>query len=555
MIHDRSGGMFLTLFAALALLGVLGIGLSHFINGPLRGATNISRVSIAEMQMGMAARLLIMDARQQPEDGDCDDDAQVEPREWRQPPAGFFPGDKPGGTLPLQVGAAHTDPWGNEYGYCVWNMGPVNDPDTAAACDTDGTGGEQRLSGYPDDPTQSVLAILSAGPDRTLQSTCRDFAEDGATGIAKPSGSDDLILSFSYAEAAQASSTLWQVKADDTDTAETDRSLEINVGGAAARIGYDALLDTGGVGDFAALRTNQIVSRTSGYAVTINDGLKLGAPDTCGAEQDGTLRYSTTEKRLQYCHAESGNWIAVEASYSWQAGTWSTCSASCGSGTQTRSVTCRNAAGAAASDSLCSGAKPDDERECTTYTACSYRWTSDEWSPCSAACGGGLQYRKVSCMRADGMPVEDGRCGSAKPAASQSCNTDACSTYNWQTGSWSSCSAACGSGTQSRSVTCKDMSGATVSDGLCSASKPGTTQSCLNACVKWIRQDGVSTERYRALQGYSSATNLDSARACPVCLGDCVDPAFTYCPTAGSCIETQNASNCLLTTLRQVRFE
>lgn len=155
-------------------------------------------------------------------------------------------------------------------------------------------------------------------------------------------------------------------------------------------------------------------------------------------------------------------------------------------------------------------------------------WTG--WSSCSASCGGGTQTRSctggidgtqtrtVECYRNDGVRVADQLCTTSKPASiqscsggsnctgssSQSCNTQPCYTYNWATGGWGSCqggsasswsgwsgcSATCGGGTQTRycqggsngtqyrSVYCRRSDGATVSDSLCGGGRPSSSQSC-----------------------------------------------------------------------------
>ena len=111
----------------------------------------------------------------------------------------------------------------------------------------------------------------------------------------------------------------------------------------------------------------------------------------------------------------------------------------------------------------------------------SYEWTTGDWGGCSATCGGGTQTRTVDCDRNDGVRVADALCETTKPAASNACNTQPCYTYNWYTGRWGSCNASCGTGTQTRTVTCKRTSdNATLSDSICSAfsGKPSASASC-----------------------------------------------------------------------------
>ncbi len=176
--------------------------------------------------------------------------------------------------------------------------------------------------------------------------------------------------------------------------------------------------------------------------------------------------------------------------YSWRVGDWSACSASCGSGVQTRAVSCVSSrGGASASDSLCSGAgaKPPASRGCPSLPTCvTWSWSTGAWSDCSSSCGSGTQTRTVSCRSSDNQSGDASHCAGAQPAASRSCpSLPACLTYSWRAAAWSACSNTCGSGTQARAVSCVASDGSAADAARCPQSfKPALSQPCpsLLAC-------------------------------------------------------------------------
>ncbi|XP_052743989.1 papilin isoform X2 [Bicyclus anynana] len=88
-----------------------------------------------------------------------------------------------------------------------------------------------------------------------------------------------------------------------------------------------------------------------------------------------------------------------------------------------------------------------------------YNWVFDEWSECNATCGGGYQYRQVTCRsREDLNVVDENLCDvNFRPAYNQSCNTDACPP-TWVTEPWGECSKPCGQGgSKSREVYCEKI--------------------------------------------------------------------------------------------------
>uniref|UniRef100_A0A8C9ERY1 Papilin n=1 Tax=Pavo cristatus TaxID=9049 RepID=A0A8C9ERY1_PAVCR len=259
--------------------------------------------------------------------------------------------------------------------------------------------------------------------------------------------------------------------------------------------------------------------------------------------------------------------------YSWSYGSWSECSSECGGGFQSRLVFC-TIDNEIYPDYMCRNKpQPGNNRTCGHQTCpqtkrTSYispprawshggarnsqmkRWKTGEWGPCSATCGGGTQTRSVYCIAFDGQNsqgvVDNAECMdfAQQPHSSQPCNRRQCAT--WSTGPWSECSASCGEGVQTRTVTCRTQQGSQAQDFACLMEpKPPATQPCLKEnCIQevgWHVGDwglcskscnsGIRTRQVICADGDSKFYSADICKAIqpqkPATLGSCnVQPCY-----------------------------
>ncbi|NXN01937.1 PPN protein, partial [Sylvia borin] len=231
--------------------------------------------------------------------------------------------------------------------------------------------------------------------------------------------------------------------------------------------------------------------------------------------------------------------------YSWSYSSWSECSSECGGGFQTRLVFC-TIDNEIYPDYMCRNIpQPDNNRTCG-HQPCpqTKRWKTGEWGSCSASCGGGTQTRSVYCVALDGQSwqgvVEDAQCMAfaQQPRRSQPCNLRPCAA--WSTGPWSECSASCGEGVQTRTVTCRTQQGSQAQDFACLMEpKPLATQPCLKEnCIQEIGwhigdwglcskscDSGVRTRQVICADGDSKLYSPETCKAIqpqkPATLGSC----------------------------------
>ncbi|CAG5122853.1 unnamed protein product, partial [Candidula unifasciata] len=180
-----------------------------------------------------------------------------------------------------------------------------------------------------------------------------------------------------------------------------------------------------------------------------------------------TGNYSETEPCNQQNCPVDGVWA------SWSS--WGTCSLTCGSGIQSRSRVCQ---GPYYGGANCTGLQ-ENKQACNTQP-CPVdgvfgEWTT--WTTCTLTCGAGTQVRTRSCIG----PYHGGRNCQGSFNETQKCNEQPCPIdgYYSEWSEWSPCTLSCGSGSQQRHRTCTPpLFGGTDCQGPASAVQACNTHHC-----------------------------------------------------------------------------
>ena len=276
----EAGNAFVLLFGAVGMVGVLGASTMTIMKGPVKTMSEVTKRTITENNMIGATKLAIIVSASDPAtQGDCDGDGTIEPVEM----AGAHPSMTGASTIPNAIGVSKQDSWGTEMAYCTWDYGSV--------INGGGCAGDNRKTGGSS-ADQLILAVISAGPDKTFQSSCIDYVNSTTPVVSKPGGSDDLVLGYTESDAIAMSGGLWNLKSGSPDTAEISKKLEVS-DGAAAQLQFDATTKTlqigdgtGGSGLFPLIRTDAIDDyNQSGAAIDINSPIDV----TGNIDSDSTI--------------------------------------------------------------------------------------------------------------------------------------------------------------------------------------------------------------------------------------------------------------------------
>ncbi|XP_075470383.1 papilin isoform X2 [Ascaphus truei] len=205
---------------------------------------------------------------------------------------------------------------------------------------------------------------------------------------------------------------------------------------------------------------------------------------------------------------------------SWKASEWGPCSASCGGGTQTRSVYCISYEGRAShqvvSDADCATftEKPSTQQICNLRSCA--KWSVGPWTECSTQCGEGIQKRTITCRTDSGSVVQEFACLlQIKPMETQLCYGEDCiQEIGWHIGEWGLCSKSCGNGIRKRQVICADSDRNFYDPEKCEEQepeKPSLIENCnLQPC--YLQQQVPSMQDTR---GYDNSNQFTLTRYSP----------------------------------------
>ncbi len=235
------------LMGTVAMVGIVGVSAMNMIGGPITTAAKVTHQNMAQNDLLMNAKVVVMNASTRPQMGDEDSDGYIEPVPFvpvSDPACGItLPTGGEGGCLPADIGAILTDPWGTSYAYCVWDHGDLRSS-------VNRIDGEDSTSG-------AVMAIISAGPNKRFETPCLPYDGDPETNdiAINPQGEgDDLVQIYTYAAAVAGSGGLWELKEGEPTTATIAKDIEVE---GAFRMGT-AGEDPGQVGTSACTQGSHV---------------------------------------------------------------------------------------------------------------------------------------------------------------------------------------------------------------------------------------------------------------------------------------------------------
>ena len=176
-----------------------------------------------------------------------------------------------------------------------------------------------------------------------------------------------------------------------------------------------------------------------------------------------------------------GNHAGCLNEYSWSPTPWTFPVPGCGPEVgRTRTLSCVDSEGKSVESSLCAGLQmPVTEGVGENYDACGFEWRTGDWGAWSSQCStASRRTRDVSCYRSDGSAVDPNNCLESKPSESETEENLSNCTFGWNVGTWSEVKSCSATTERTREVVCRRSDGAAVDDGACisDGSKPPVSE-------------------------------------------------------------------------------
>ena len=542
----QSGNVFMMLFGAVGMVGVIGASTMTVMKGPVKTMSEVTKRTVAENNMIASGKLALIASASQA-NSDCDGDLTLEPIE----PGASMSGFTGGGLLPSVIGTSKTDPWGTDYVYCAWNHGTSL---SGNGCGSGLLNGSSAADDY-------VLAIVSAGPDRMFDTTCNAYVDSTTDLVIKQSGADDLILGYTYAEASAASGGLWNLS--DPNTASIQKDLIVQDSGGVDTFALnsatgDLTLGSGATGSFPNVNVDVITSY-SGTNIEFSNPItgSLGTLSIVGpinADSDFTTAGDligvnvTASGTVQGDALQSTGSLDVVGMSTLADTTITSLSALDGTLELTSNL---DTNGISATTLTTSGNVVLGSNVTNTVNIAGSTSIGDDLNISgSVNVGTNLDVTGTSNLSSldvsgqtnlvglavtntidavSGVKLGTGVICDASNEGTISYNdtdkklyicdginwTGVGTEFDWVPSSWSACSNTCGSGVQNRTVVCRNTGGLTVADSFCSNAKPPLSQSC-------YATSGCTTDwQYGTWGGCSATPNWSSYGSFGSCSNSC----------------------------------
>lgn len=200
---------------------------------------------------------------------------------------------------------------------------------------------------------------------------------------------------------------------------------------------------------------------------------------TVGCYQCDAVRMLVPDSRCTASTRPIDSRYCDSFTYAWYITAQSDCiTTGCCTGYRTTTQRCRRCDGEYVADSLCANLAKIANPSCQP---CTYSWKKDtQSSTCTrTSCCQGYYAITQSCRRCDNQVVANSFCSGKTPLSNPTCNSVACSPFNWQIGNWGltrSCKSVSGQMKLhcvfERSVKCIGCSGTTAASSSYCGSKP-----------------------------------------------------------------------------------